>query len=215
MKRLSFKDLLGEGLITGIIGDLPPEERIRPALVVWARSPPKKAFRAFVLLAKRTSEHPLRVYVDDVCSRAVMKRSVDEQSSFNEEYRRFFEGSGVVLNFSSSIYGGQEEQDILPQVVEMAERVSLAEFVHCLPEKKRAHLEQFSFAETLHMLLELLLFERVKEECNILLSGKFSQSIVLSHRHISKDPLAAVILPKLSNEDELTKYISALAAPRG
>lgn len=197
--------LRSQKVITNILGPV-PNETISPALVVWARKDPKDSFLAFIALSKIISDEPLSVFIDDLCSQLVMKRSDQEQVKINDLYREFFSSAGCVINFSSEIYAAKFPDSIFPVLVELGRQVPISEFKRCLPKIKRSDFAKLNIGEIFHLLLELLLFEQVKERCNLLLVGHFSQAIVACHRRISQNPLSAIALPRLNNRKEIDHY---------
>lgn len=197
-----------KGLIIGTIG-VPPSQ-VLPALVVWARKEPKYEFRALVALARTLSLEPPVVFVDDTCSRVITERTLDQQESLNKEYVEFFLEQGCEVKLSSMIYDSLFGCEKMAAIMNVGKKVSLAEFMRCLPEKKRLGLTGLRLGETLHTLLELLLFEQVSKERNLLVIGQFSQAIVATHRNVSSNPLAAVVAPRLNSRHEVDAYVTAL-----
>lgn len=192
-------------MITNVLGPL-PTETIRPALVVWARKEPKDSFHAFIALSEMLSNEPLEVFVDDLCSQLVTGRTQQEQAIINEQYCEFFSSAGCVVRFSSGIYATKFPDSIFPVLIELGRQVPVNEFKRCLPKIKRQNINQLTLAEVFHLLLELLLLEQVKERCNLLLVGHFSQAIVVCHRKISQNPISAISVPRLSDREEINNY---------
>lgn len=199
-------------IITNVIG-LFPTEMIRPALVVWARKEPKDSFRAFIALSETLSNEPLAVFVDDLCSQLVTGRTQQEQASMSEQYHEFFSSAGCVVRFSSEIYATKFPNSVFPALIELGRQVPVNEFKRCLPKIKRQCINQLTLAEIFHLLLELLLLEQVKERCNLLLVGHFSQAIVVCHRKTSQNPLSAIAVPKLNGREEIDEYKQKLVMP--
>ena len=197
-----------EGLVIDTIGV--PTKQTLPALVVWARKEPKYEFRALVALARTLSPEPPVVFVDDTCSRVITERSSTQQESLNGRYVDFFMGQGCEVRLSSSIYDALFGSDKMSAIMEIGMKIPLAEFIRCLPEKKRLGLTELHLGETLHALFELLLFEHVSKERNLLVIGQFSQAIVSTHRNVSDSPLAAVVVPRFNSHHEVDAYVAAL-----
>ncbi|MFC1622459.1 hypothetical protein ACFL1Y_00475 [Patescibacteria group bacterium] len=196
------------GLITNVIGEI--SYPIHPALVVWARKEPKYQFRALIALAQTITPYPLSVYVDDVCTQVIVQRSYNEQEIFNKKYIEFFQEHGCVVKLSSVIYKNQFGVNKMPLIINIGQKTSITEFFRCLPKKKQIHFDQLHLDEIMHMLLELLFFEQVSDQSNLLIVGNFSQAIVLSHRNISNNPLAAIVTPKFNNQSDVNNYIMML-----
>ena len=205
-----IESLRRNGLIVDVIG-VPPTQQILPAMVVWARKEPKYEFQALVALARVLSLKPPVIFVDDTCSRIIAQRFLGEQESVNEKYIAFFRGQGCEVRLSSVLYDSLFGSEKLSALMEIGKKISLAEFVRCLPEKKRFGLAGLHLSETLHALLELLLFEQVSNERNLLIIGQFSKAIVATHRNVSGNPLAAVVVPRLNGRHEVDEYVAALA----
>lgn len=199
-------------MITNVLGAV-PIEMIRSALVVWARKEPKDSFLAFTALSRALTSEPLMVFVDDLCSQLVTGRTQQNQSEVNERYREFFGNEGCTVKFSSEIYATKFSTGIFQFLIELGRQVPVSEFKRCLPENKRQAFNKITLDEILHLLLELLLLEQVKEECNLLLVGHFSQAIVVCHRKTSQNPLSAIAVPRLNNKEEIDGYIRKLAIP--
>ena len=200
-----FSKLRSRKIITDILGPI-PTETIRPALVVWARKDPKDSFLAFIALSKTLSDEPLAVFIDDLCPQLVIKRTEQEQTKMNGRYREFFNSAGCVVNFSSEMYATKFPDGIFPVLIELGRQVPINEFKRCLPKIKRQDFNQLKIDEVFHLLLELLLFEQVKERCNLLLVGHFSQAIVVCHQKTSQNPLSAIAIPRLNNRKEIGDY---------
>jgi hypothetical protein len=149
----------------------------------------------------------LVVFVDDLCSRLVTKRTQQDQEKMNNRYREFFETVGCMMRFSSEIYTTKFSTDVFPLLLRVGQRVPFSEFKRCLPKNKRNNLDNLTLDEVLHLLLELLLLEQVKEKCNLLLVGHFSQAIVVCHRKISQNPLSAIAVPRLNSRKEIDEYM--------
>ncbi len=201
-------------LITNIIGTI-PNSKIQPALVVWARKDPKYQFRALVALAQAITSHPLTVYVDDVCSQTIMGRTFREQEIFNNKYIEFFCELGCTVKLSSAIYKTCHSMSQMSFLMDIGHRISVAEFMRCLPEAKRLNLDHLYLGEIMHLLLELMLFEFVGKESNLLIVGHFSQAIIASHRNISNNPLTAIVTPKFKDRSEVNVYIATIKTLRG
>lgn len=199
------------GLVTNVLGSIP--SKIRPALAVWARKEPKDAFLAFVALSEAITNEPLTVFVDDLCSQLVMKRTQKDQAEMNERYRKFFKAAGCIVKFSSEIYANEFLAGIFPLLIGLGRHVPVSEFKRCLPENKRRDFKKLTLDEILHLLLELSLLERVAKECNLLLVGHFSQAIVVCHRKTSQNPISAIAVPRLSSGEEIDDYKRKIATP--
>jgi hypothetical protein len=197
------------GLITNVMGTIPFPD-IRTALVIWARKEPKYHFRALIAIAQELTKHEVNIYVDDVCSQIITGRSRDEQEILNNKFVDFFCKQGCVVKLSSAIYETKWGTELFNSVLNLGRKISVAEFLRCLPEAKRTKLDKLHLGEVLHTLFELLLFEQVSIESNLLVVGQFSQAIVASHRNISSNPLSAIVIPKLNNCDEVDKYIASV-----
>lgn len=197
-----------KGLVIDTIGI--PTTQILPALVVWARKEPKYEFHALAALARIFSPEPPVVFVDDTCSRVITERPFDQQELLNRKYVAFFQERGCEVKLSSAIYDAMFGSEKMAAVMDIGKKISLAEFVRCLPEKKRLGLDELHLGETLHALFELLLFEHVSKERNLLVIGQFSQAIVATHRNVSDSPLAAVVVPRFKNHREVDAYVAAL-----
>lgn len=198
-------------LVTNVIGSIP--SKIRPALAVWARKEPKDAFLAFVALSEAISNEPISVFVDDLCSRLVMERTQHDQAKMNERYREFFKAAGCIVKFSSEIYANEFSTGVFPLLIELGRNVPVNEFKRCLPKDKRRNFNELTLDEILHLLLELLLLERVAKECNLLLVGHFSQAIVVCHRKTSQNPISAIAVPRLNSREEIDDYKRKIAIP--
>lgn len=205
--------LKSQGLVTNILGSIP--QIVRPAFAVWARKEPKNPFQAFIALSRVISSEPLTVFVDDLCSQLVMKRSRIEQIKINELYSNYFNDSGCVVYFSSELYGNIFDAEIFPLFLESGRRVSVNEFKRCLPESKRRALNNLTLDEILHLLLELSLLEKVAKKCNLLLVGHFSQAIIVCHRKTSNNPISGIAIPKLNNVEEINEYKQKLQNTNG
>lgn len=203
-----ISELKQRGLVTNVLGSIP--SKIRPALVVWARKEPKDLFLAFIALSEAITNEPLAVFVDDLCSQLVMGRTQKDQAAMNERYREFFKATGCIVQFSSEIYTNEFSTDIFPPLIELGGRVSVSEFKRCLPKNKRQDFNKLTLDEILHLLLELLLFEQVAKECNLLLVGHLSQAIVASHRNVSDGLLDAIVVPKFEDRCEVDRYIATI-----
>jgi hypothetical protein len=203
-----LKTLREKGLVVGTVGAVP--RPILPALVVWARREPKYEFHALVALAQTLSPEPLMVFVDDTCSRIVNRRSDDEQGEFNQQYIDFFQGLGCIVKLSSVVYRTVFSTQQLPPVLDLSARIPVAEFIKCLPRHKRLGQTEQHLGEVLHALTELLLFEQVSKERNLLVIGRLSRRIVITHRKVSRNPLSAVVAPRFKSRDEVDDYIAAL-----
>lgn len=190
MKLLN--ELIDSGHVVGTIGDIPPDPKL--GFAVWARKEPKAVFQNFANLARDISSLPLKVFVDDICTIAMTGRTAEEQALINNRYSDFFLGFGCEVYFSSSLY---DKSGILSVMLPVAQRLTVNEFIRCLPEEKRHGLETLGLDEVGHALLELALFERMRAYCDSLLIGQFSQAVVVAHRNISLDPLSAIIVPKI------------------
>lgn len=201
----TISKLRSRKIITNVLGPS-PDGIIRPALVVWARKEPKNSFFAFIALSKAISNEPLAVFVDDLCPQLVMKRTEQEQANISEQYREFFNSAGCAVRFSSEIYATKFSDSIFPALIELGRQVPVNEFKRCLPKIKRQDFNQLTLTEVFHLLLELLLLEQVKERCNLLLVGHFSQAIVVCHRKTSQNPLSAIAVPKLNGREEIDDY---------
>lgn len=205
---ISVNALQRSGLVIDTIGA--QSAQILPAIVVWARKGPKYEFHALVALARSLSSEPPVVFVDDTCSRIITERPLDQQELLNGRYVEFFQERGCEVRLSSSIYDVMFGSQKMAAVMDIGRKIPLAEFMRCLPEKKRFGLTELHLGETLHALFELLLFEQVRKERNLLVIGQFSQAIVATHRNISSNPLAAVVAPRFSSRHEVDVYVTAL-----
>jgi len=205
MKPIIIDTLKQQGLITDTIGSLPNNE-IKPAFVVWARSEPKESFRGFIALSKYITTTPLTVYVDDVFSILVTKRGSAGQAQMNEKYTKFFESRGCIVKFSSVLYSEEFSDNVFPAICDLGRRTLFGEFIRCLPEDKRQDLTGLFLDETLHSLFELFLLERVATECNLLLVGHFCQAIVFYHRKTSSKYLPAMAIPRLGEDVSIEDY---------
>jgi len=205
----SISELKSRRIVTNIIGPFPTKAP-RPALVVWARKEPKDSFLAFISLSRALSNEPLGVFVDDLCSQIITKRTLSEQQSMNERYSDFFVSRGCALTFSSEIYSAKFSTGIFSSLVRLGRQIPVNEFKRCLPEPKRRNFSTLTLGETIHLLLELLLLEQVKKKYNLLLVGHFSQAIVVCHRKTSPAPLSALAIPKLNSKEEIDAYVQKL-----
>jgi hypothetical protein len=202
--------LRARGLVAGTIGEISPQAKL--AFNVWARKAPKRPFLAFTALAQTLSEQPMIVYVNDALSMVAAGRTIKDQSLLNDQYRDFFNREGCAVEFSSDIYSTNLKDGLLASILEIGNRMSVNEFIRCLPRERRANYSQCSLADCLHALLELTLMEHIGRKCDTLLIGHFSQAIVASHRNLSRNPLAAVVLPKLTTEESVNRYIRSLTS---
>jgi hypothetical protein len=204
-----ISELKTRRLVTNVLGSIP--SKIRPALAVWARKEPKDSFLAFVALSAAITNEPLVVFVDDLCSQLVMKRTQKDQMEVNELYREFFKFAGCVVKFSSEIYANEFSASVFPFLIELGWHVPVSEFRRCLPENKRRDFNKLTLDEILHSLLELLLLEQVAKECNLLLVGHFSQAIVVCHRKTSQNSISAIAIPRLNSREEIDDYKRKIA----
>lgn len=204
MKMSVISKLKSCELITNILGPIPLN--IQPAFVIWARKEPKDSFLAFVALSEKLTSKSLVVFVDDICSQLVMERTPEVQAEINERYREFFKNTSCIVKFSSEIYANELNDSVFQSFIELGRHVTINEFKHCLPENKRQDFNKLTLAEIMHLLLELLLLERVANECNLLLVGHFSQAIVVCHRKTSRNPISAIAVPRLNNKEEINDY---------
>ena len=131
----------------------------------------------------------------------------------NERYREFFSSAGCVVRFGSEIYAEKFPNSIFPALVELGRQVSISEFKHCLPKIKKQDFNLLAINEIFHLLLELLLFEQVKERCNLLLVGHFSQAVAICHRKISQNPLSVITVPRLNSKEDIEDYKRRLIMP--
>jgi hypothetical protein len=198
------------GLVEGCIGSV--KENSRLGLVVWGRSDPKDVFTAHLTLARYLSGVPLVVFVDDLLPMALLRRSTLEQSQMNQKYEKFFNKRGARVIFGSSIIIEKHPEGIVKATMQLADRLTISEFVRTLPEKKIKKFDELKYSEVIHALSELLIFEDVRDTIDTLLIGRFSQAIVAAHRNIVSDPLSAIVMPKLENEDQIQSYITRLQA---
>ncbi|TCP70592.1 hypothetical protein [Baia soyae] len=204
----SIQILMEKGFILKVIGDL--REPLNPALVVWARHQPKQLFRCHVALSRAITSNPLQVYVDDVCAALVTRRSIYDQAQINKHYQEFFSSLGCHVVFSSDLFNERYDNQLFSALMLLGRTVPFNEFSHCLPEKKRRQLHDLHFGEVMHALCELLLFEHVKEQANVLLIGQFSQAIIAMHRNISKKPLSGIVFQKFIQEQCIEDYLEGL-----
>lgn len=197
-------DLRDRGLIADTLGT-PPDNELHPGLIVWARKPPKDPFLAFIALAQKISTIPLAVFVDDLCARAVMERTEEDQRELNTLYRRFFEDRGCVVRFSSELYA-MEVREMFSSLLSLGNKVSFGEFFHCLPSEKRESFSLLRMDEMFHMLFELRLLMEAQKTANVFLAGEFSRAILAAYHHVGKGAAAAIMVPRLSL-DGIHRYI--------
>lgn len=206
----AFRTFEKHGLIQEVLGPI-PTGLIRPAIVVWARTTPKDQFRAMIHLARHLSPVPLHVYVDDVCSAAILRRTADAQAAVNEQYRGYFKTRGCAVSFSSELHCSAPGKQVTPSLLKLGAMVTVSEFLNGLPAGKRAGLATLDMSEMLHMLLELQLYEVARDECNLALIGRFSRAIGVLHRQITSCPLPFIVLPTLQAGAEVETYIQRLS----
>ena len=75
------------------------------------------------------------VFVDDICTQLVMRRTQQEQVRMNEQYRDFFGSAGCIVKFSNEIYATKFSAGIFPALIELGRQVPIGEFNRCLGAK--------------------------------------------------------------------------------
>src|SRR3989344_1950792 len=188
-------------LITKLVGNITEYSDRKTALAIQARSAPKDAFIALANLSYQISPHKLIVFIDDLYSQVFLRRSRKEQIQINNQYEKFFKKLNCVTKFSSNLYEIHFKGKILKEILKIAEKITLREFIGCLPLQKRLQLENLTLDEILHALMELLLFEVILESrINTLIIGQMSEAILALHRNIeSGNRLSAIVTPKFNS----------------
>ncbi len=202
-----------KGFITKLIGNIPAYNLRRIALLIQARSIPKKPFRAIVKLTEKISPFPLGVFVDDVYSKIFLRRSRNDQNSTNLLYDDFFKELGLKACFSSELYNSPPNNLVFENLFQIASNIPLSGFISCLPIAKREDISRLDCSEMLHALFELLLMENVKlRGYNTFAIGQTSEAIVHLYRGtlIASEAVSAIVTPKFNNQDEIRDYIKGV-----
>ena len=196
----TIEKLISIEIVKMCMGVVPNTPKI--ALVVWARNPPKKVFSYLVEISKIIGAgNSPTIFVDDICSMLDTGKLTSEQSSMNNQYRDFFGSLCCDTVFSSDLMQAHDFLSVTRELTPLSDRVTSNEFKSCLPLEKRATINELSVLEYYHFLLELWLLDRASMASNAIVAGGFSQAIIACHRNVSKKPMSAILLPKISEND--------------
>lgn len=193
MRRLEsrYRKLKKDSNIEAPFG-LPDSEVTTIGLNMWARSAPKQTvFNRYIELANQLGLG-LNVYVDDLCSRAILARTNDTQDETNKQYVRYFKPTADSIVFSSDVLSNFT----LREFIDIADRISVQEFEkNILPEKKRS-LSNARLSEIGHALLQIAFLGEIAKNESLLLCGKFSLGVMYAAREVYNDFPKVITLPR-------------------
>lgn len=198
--------LLEAGFISATIGEL-PDSQLPMGMVLWARLPPPIGFELPIEISKYLRNKPLTILLDDVLPKGILKRTFEEQDAVNQTYIEFFTSRGCQIELASNIYQERYQDKPFPALFELADRLSLNDFLHLLPEKKEKIFDSLTLIEVVHALNELNLFEIIREKTDTIIIPHFSQGMSVAHRNITQNPLKMIVTPVFGSDDDMKSEI--------
>lgn len=185
--------------IERFIGPINTEQPFGIAL--WANRPPGGGFVLHASLSEICTGRKPHFFIDDYLPKAIFHRTEDQQEKVNRLFCQTLDNEYSTMSWLSQMMTSPQ---YLCGVISMLDRVTLSEFVRCLPEKKlREGTDSITASECLHAAAELFVFEQIKSiGLNTIIIPRFAQAIMALHRNISSSPLSAIVTSNLVVETD-------------
>lgn len=208
-KRRKIDFLLQHGLAVETIGS--PKDTDVFSFATWIRKPPGEYLHYYINIARFLNpQAKLIMAADDLLSRAIFRRTNQEQEEYNIEYKTYIESSGEAeVIFSSDFL--TPEQGLPNDFLKMASNLSLNSFVQLLPEEKRKNINHINGEELIHAVSHLLVLDHLAKLSQTLITGKTTRAVLAEYRNIKRDnPISAIFVPFFYAQEDAHRYIDLI-----
>lgn len=208
-ERTKINFLIQQGLVIETIGS--PKDTDVFSFATWIRKPPGEYLLYYIGIARFLNPKAKLIMVaDDLLSKAIFRRTDQEQEKYNTEYKTYIENNGEAeVIFSSDFLTSGE--GLSGEFLRMASNVSLNSFMQLLPEGKRKSINNITSEEFVHAVSHLLVLDHLAELSQTLITGKTTRAIIAEHRNIKKsNALSSVLVPFFNTSEETHRHIALI-----